>query len=200
MPTFTRRERTLVGLGAVAAVVIGGYLFLVEPLLTRGRDAEATVPAREASLERRRLLVGQHPRLVQELETATQQLETESGRLLHGPTAPLAASELQRIVKDLMIGSNVEMRSERVLPVSDRDGLQEVPIEMTIVGSTRDTVSALARLERTDRLLALKEVKIRVVAVGQPRELLTTLTVAGYLLPGAAPAKAEARAARPGEG
>jgi len=26
-------------------------------------------------------------------------------------------------------------------------------------------------------------VKIRVVAVGQPRELLTTLTVAGYVLP-----------------
>ena len=200
MPTFTRRERTLVGLGAVAAVVIGGYLFLVEPLLTRGRDAEATVPAREASLERRRLLVGQHPRLVQELETATQQLETESGRLLHGPTAPLAASELQKIVKDLMIGSNVEVRSERVLPVSDRDGLQEVPIEMTIVGSIRDVVAALARLERTGCLLALKDVKIRVVAVGQPRELLTTLTVAGYLLPGAAPAKAEARPARPGEG
>jgi hypothetical protein len=168
--------------------------------LTRGRDAEAIVPAREASLERRRLLVGQHPRLVQELETATQQLETESGRLLHGPTAPLAASELQRIVKDLMIGSNVEVRSERVLPVSDRDGLQEVPIEMTIVGSIRDTVAALVRLEHTDRLLALKDIKIRVVAVGQPRELLTTLTVAGYLLPGATPAKAEARPARSGKG
>jgi hypothetical protein len=68
-----------------------------------------------------------------------------------------------------MIGSNVEVRSERVLPVSDRDGLQEVPIEMTIVGSIRDTVAALARLEHTDRLLVLKDVKIRVVAVGQPR-------------------------------
>ena len=200
MPTFTRRERTLVGLGAVAAVAIGGYLFLVEPLLTRSRAAEATVPAREASLERRRLLVGQHPRLVHELETVTQQLEAESGRLLHGPTAPLAASELQKIVKDLMIGSSVEVRSERVLPVSDRDGLQEVPIEMTIVGSIRGTVAALARLERTDRLLALKDVKIRVVAVGQPRELLTTLTVAGYLRPGAAPAKTEARPTRSGEG
>ena len=200
MPTFTRRERTLVGLGSVAAVVIGGYLFLVEPLLTRSRDAETTAPAREASLERRRLLVDQHPRLVHELETVTRQLKAESGRLLHGPTAPLAASELQKIVKDLMIGSNVEVRSERVLPVSDRDGLQEVPIEMTIVGSIRDTVAALARLERTDRLVALKDVKIRVFAVGQPRELLTTLTVAGYLLPGAASAKADARPTRSGEG
>jgi len=37
------------------------------------------------------------------------------------------------------------------------------------------------------------------VAVGQPRELLTTLTVAGYLLPGATPAKPEARAAATSE-
>ena len=52
-----------------------------------------------------------------------------------------------------------------------------------LTGSIRDTVAALARLERTDRLLALKHVKIRVVAPGQARDLLTTLTVAGYLLP-----------------
>jgi len=73
-------------------------------------------------------------------------------------------------------------------------GLQEIGIELTLVGSIRDTVTALARLEGADRLLALRDVKIRVVAAGQPRDLLTTLTVAGYLLPGAKAARAEARA------
>jgi Tfp pilus assembly protein PilO len=86
-----------------------------------------------------------------------------------------------------------------VLPASDQNGLQEVPIELTIMGSIRDTVNALSRLERADRLLALKDLKIRVVAVGQPRELLTTLTVAGYLLPGATTAKPEARTAATSE-
>ena len=86
-----------------------------------------------------------------------------------------------------------------MLPASDQNGLQEVAIELTVMGSIRDTVNALSRLERADRLLALKDLKIRVVAVGQPRELLTTLTVAGYLLPGAAPAKPEARAAASSE-
>jgi Tfp pilus assembly protein PilO len=62
-------------------------------------------------------------------------------------------------------------------------GLQEVPIELTVAGSLRDTVALLAQIERTNRLLTVKDVKVRVVAVGQPRELLTTLTVAGYLLP-----------------
>src|SRR5437660_551563 len=67
MATLSRRERVIVGAGAMVALVVGGYLFLVEPLLMRARDAEALVPAREATLERRRLLVSQRPRLAEEL-------------------------------------------------------------------------------------------------------------------------------------
>jgi Tfp pilus assembly protein PilO len=184
----------VIGAGAVVALVVGGYLALVEPLLARSRDAESTVPAREAALERRRLLVGQRARLTEELATVEAQIETESRRLLRGPTAPLAASELQKLVKDLLAAGSVEVRSERVLPAVDRQGLQEVPIELTVVGSIRDTVTALSRMEKTDRLLAVKDFKIRVVAAGQPRELITTLTIAGYLLPDTSPPKPHARA------
>lgn len=183
MASFSPRERVIVGAGIAAALAVGAYLVVVEPLLVRARDVEAFVPAREATLERRRLLVSQRPRLLEDLAAVTERLETESDRLLRGPTPPLAASELQKLVKDLLPAGGVEVRSERVLPPSDHQGLQEIGIELTLIGSIRDMVAALARLERTDRLLALKDVKIRVVAPGQPRELLTTLTVAGYLLP-----------------
>ena len=195
MSTLSRRERVLIGLGAVAALVIGGHLYLVEPLVTRSRVAEISVPAREAALEHRRLLVGQRGRLADELETVTRRIGESSPRLLRGPTAPVAASQLQKLVKDLVAGDSVEVRSERVLPTADRDGLQEVPIEMTIVGSLRDTVAVLARLERTEQLLTLKDLKIRVGAAGRPRDLLTTLTIAGYLPPGATPPRAAARPA-----
>lgn len=184
MAALSLRERVIVGAGAVVALVVGGYLFLVEPLVARARDAQALVPAREATLERRRLLVDQRPRLAEELAAVTERLETESARLLRGPTPPLAASELQKLVKELLPSGGVEVRSERVLPRAAHQGLQEIGLELTLVGSIRDTVAALARLERADRLLALKDVRIRVVAPGQPRELLTTLTIAGYLLPG----------------
>lgn len=184
MAALSLRERVIVGAGAVVALAVSGYLFLVEPLVARARDAQALVPVREATLERRRLLVGQRPRLAEELAAVTERLETESARLLRGPTPPLAASELQKLVKELLPPGGVEVRSERVLPPADHQGLQEIGLELALVGSIRDTVAALARLERTDRLLALKDVRIRVVAPGQPRELLATLTVAGYLLPG----------------
>lgn len=189
MPTLSHRERIVVGAGAAIALVVGGYLLIVEPIMTRARTTEATVPAREEILERRRDQIGQQARLAEELTAVDARLAAESGRLLRGPTAPLAASELQQLIKELLGDASVEVRSERVLPASDLQGLQEVSIELAFMAGIRDTVTALARLERAPQLLALKDVKIRVVAVGQPRELLTTLVVAGYLLPGRASAK-----------
>lgn len=199
MAALSRRERAVIGIGATVALAVGAYLLLVEPLVDRARAAQVAVPAREAGLERRRLLVAQRPRLTTELAAIDERLQVEATRLLQGPTAPLAASELQKLTKDLLVGANMEVRSERVLPASEQHGLLEVPIELTLMGNIRDTVAALSRLEGSGRLLTLKDVKIRVVAVGQPRELLTTLTVAGYLLPGAAPQRAEVGARR-GEG
>ncbi len=137
--------------------------------------------SREATLDARRRLLAQCPRLIEELAEVTTNLERQTQRLLPGGT--LAASELQRIVKEVAAAANVDVRSDRLLPPIELTGLQEVPIELTATGSIRDPVELLSKIEQTSRLLAVKDRKVRVVAVGQPREVLTTPTVAGYLLP-----------------
>jgi Tfp pilus assembly protein PilO len=196
MLTLKPREGRLIGIAGAAALAIGAYFYVIEPLVLRAREIDTLARAREASLDRRRLLVAQRSRLTEELDAVTKQLDSEAVRLLRGPTAPLAASELQNFIKDVAAAGSVEVRSERVLPAVDRDGLQEVPIELTIAGSLRDTVAILARLERADRLLTLKDLKIRVAAPGQ-RDLVMTLTVAGYLLPGSASAATPTTVATP---
>lgn len=186
MLILRRRERTVIGLALAGLLVVALYLYVVEPMVNRAHDLTELAPAREATLESRRRLIAQRPRLTEELAGVTLALEKQAARLLSGPTAPLAASELQKVVKDVAAAANVEVRSERVMPPTDLAGLQEVPIELTVAGSIRETVALLYQIERTPRLLTVKDVKLRVVAVGQPRGLLTTLTVAGYLLPAAA--------------
>jgi hypothetical protein len=121
--------------------------------------------------------------LTAEIEKVNQRLESKGPRWLQGPTPPLAASELQTMVKDLALKAGAEVRSERILPLVDRGGLQEVPIEITVAAGLRETIKLLFDLEHTTKLLTLQDVKVRVVAVGQPRDLLTTFNVSGYLLP-----------------
>ena len=183
MLILRRRERAVIGLALAGLLVAALYLYVVEPLLKRAHDLTELAPAREGTLESRRRLIAQSTRLTEELADLTQTIDKQAARLLPGPTAPLAASELQKVVKDVAATANVEVRSERVMPTADMAGLQEVPIELTVAGSIKETVVLLYEIERTPRLLTVKDVKLRVVAVGQPRGLLTTLTVAGYLLP-----------------
>lgn len=198
MAVISRRERSLIGLGVAGAILFGAYLVVVEPMMNRNSELAELLPAREATLERRRQLVAQRDRVAAEQQALASRLEVESARLLPGATAPLAASELQKVVKEVAEGANVEVRSERVLPPVELAGLLEVPIEIAVAGSARETVALLFLLEQTQRLLTLRDVNIRVVAVGQPRDLLTTLTVSGYVLPGA-PVKPEEKPAAPGK-
>lgn len=182
MGTLSRRERTLIGLAVIGLALVAIYLSVVEPLVVRSRNMAEVAPAREATLEARQQLVAQRPRLIEELNEATRGFAEQAARLLTGPTPPLAASELQKLVEEVAAAAKVDVRSERVLPTADLAGLQEVPIELTVGGSIRETMTLLYQIERTPRLLTVRDVKIRAVAVGQQRDLLTTLIVAGYLL------------------
>jgi len=182
----TRRERSIIGLALLIGLGVLGYSYAFEPIQEWKRTNAELIPAREALLARRRLLVAQRPAITAEIEKADQRLQAMSPRWLKGPTPPLAASELQTLVKGLAEQAGAEVRSERILPLVDRGGLQEVPIEITVASGLREVVRLLYDLEHTSKILTAQDVKVRVVAVGQARDLLTTFTVSGYLPPGTA--------------
>ena len=184
MKALRRRERMVVAIGLVLVLAAGAWMLLLEPALARQREMAELIPAREATLESRRNLVARRERLGGELEALDREIAEASIGFLPGPTAPLAASALQRIMKDLASGAAVDVRSERVLPAQDLSGVLEIPMEVNVAGSIRQIVTLLARLERASSTVAVKDVKIRVEAPGQPRELLATLVIAGYLRPG----------------
>lgn len=190
----TRRERLLIGLAILVGLVVLGYVYIVEPLREWKQSMTEVIPSREGVLDRRRLFVAQRPALEGELADVARRLGERSVRWLQGPTPPLAASELQTLVKDLALQAGAEVRSERILPLIDRgEGLQEVPIEITVASGLRETVRLLYDLDHTSKILTVQDLKVRVVSVGQPRDLLTTFTVSGYLLPGTqAPTAGEA--------
>ena len=183
MMTVNKREQRVIAAALLVGLGLIVYFYGVEPLQEWRRSGAEMIPSREAQLERRRLVVARRPTLTAELEKLNQQLQARAPRWLQGPTPPLAASELQTLVKDVALKAGVEVRSERILPLVDRSGLQEVPIEITVAGGLRETVRLLHDLEHTAKILTVQDVKVRVVAVGQPRDLLTTFNVSGYLLP-----------------
>jgi Tfp pilus assembly protein PilO len=181
--SLSRRERWLIGGAVLVAAVVLGWELVVEPIRERYHAAAELVPVREQLLVRRQELVARRPAIAAELEEANRQLEALSARFLPGATPAVAASELQKLVKDMAGQAGTEVRSERILPTVERGDLVEVPIEIAVSGEIRQLVELLARLDRAPLLLAVQDVKVRVVNISQPRELLATLTLSGFILP-----------------
>jgi type II secretory pathway component PulM len=183
---LSRRERTIVLAGGGLLIIVLAWLFVVTPLLDRNRATADLVPERERALARRLDLLARRGQIGAELEAANARVEKLSARLLTAAAPAVAASELQKLVKDMAAEATTEIRSERILPPEERGELLEIPVEIAVSAEIRQLVDLLARVENSQKLLTVKDVRIRVVNVSQPKELLATLTVSGFILPGKA--------------
>lgn len=199
MARLQRREQRLLVIAGLVAAAVLGYSYVIEPLAEHRERVQAEIAAREARLQRQQSLVERRERYAQELEALRAEVARRRARLLPSDKAPLAASELQNLMKTTAQETGVEVRSERVLPTNDRGGYTEVPVEVTLSGPIRAIASFLHRLEAAPALVVVQDVKLRVVSVGAPRELLATLAVAGYIAAGAeASPRRDGPARRPG--
>src|SRR5881396_3871094 len=174
---LSRRERTLVTLAVGVGVLLGGWTLVVEPILEHYRQAAELVPARE--------LIGRRAAITAELDTTTARIDKLAERFLTSATPAVAASELQKLVKDMAAQAKTEVRSERILPPAERGEILEIPVEIAVSCEIRQLVDLLAKLDSAPKLLPVQDLKIRVVNVSQPKDLLVTLTVSGFLQPAA---------------
>ena len=177
------RERAIVLGGAALAVLVLGWLFVLNPLLSSNTATADLVPERERLLVRRMDLLARRGQIAAELESANAGIDKLNARLLTAAAPAVAASELQKLVKDMAAEARTDIRSERILPPEERGELLEIPVEIAVSAEIRQLVDLLARVEGAQKLLTVKDLRVRVVNVSQPKELLATLTVSGFILP-----------------
>ena len=177
------RERLIIVGGGAILAVIAVWLLVVTPLLELNTATADLVPEREQLLVRRMDLLARKAQIATELDATNRRAERLNARLLTAAAPAVAASELQKLVKDMAAEAKTEIRSERILPPEERGELLETPVEIAVSGEIRQLVDLLARVDGAEKLLTVKDLRVRVVNVSQPRELLATLTVSGFILP-----------------
>jgi type II secretory pathway component PulM len=203
MPALRPRERRLLVAAGLIGIGVAGYVYIVEPLIEAHATTRELVVARRGLLARQERLVARSEAYGRELGALRTEIAGRQGRLLAGDKAPVAASELQKLVKTTAQEAGIEVRSERILAPVDRGGYAEVPVEVTLAGPIRGLTTFLHRLEEAPILLALTDLKVRAPATGAMRDLSATIALSGFIpaLPSSGPPPRPATtmpAARPG--
>ena len=119
-----------------------------------------------------------------DLSKIDQRIEKLSSRFLTAAAPAVAASELQNLVKGMASAAKTETRSERILPTVERGELVEIPVEIAVSGEVRELVDLLNRIDASPKLIRVTDLKIRVMNITQPKDLLATMTLSGFIRPG----------------
>jgi Tfp pilus assembly protein PilO len=181
MPALRPRERRLLVLAGLLGIGVTGYVYVAEPLMEMHAATRERVVARRGLLVRQERLVTRSEAYAGELEALRAEIAKRRRRLLAGDKAPVAASELQKLVKTTAQETGIEVRSERILASVDRGGYAEVPVEVTLSGPIRGLTTFLHRLEETPVLFALTDLKVRAPATGTARDLSATIALSGFI-------------------
>jgi hypothetical protein len=194
MPALRPRERRLLSVAAVVGIGVAAYVYVAEPLIERHKATRDLVVARRGLLTRQERLVARAGAYQAELEELRAEITRRRDRLLAGDKAPVAASELQKLIKTAAQEAGIEVRSERIVASIDRGGYAEVPIEVTLSGPIRGLTTFFYQLEGAPILLAVTDVKIRAPAMTAVRDLSTTIALSGFI-PAAVPPSGPSRPA-----
>lgn len=181
--SLSRRDRALIAATIVIAGIVLIWRFVIVPISDQNDVAAQLVPVRERVLVRRQDLIAKRGAFTRDLEQVNARIAQLSTRLLAAAAPPVAASELQKIAKDTAAGAGMDVRSERIMPPVERGEILEIPLEIAVSGEIRNLVDLLSRLESVPKLIVVQDVKIRVMNVAQPKDLLATVTLAGYIMP-----------------
>ena len=181
MQALRPRERRLLILAGLIAIGVAGYVYVLEPLMEAHAATRELVVARRGLLARQERLVARSEAYEKELAEFRGEIERRRQRLLAGDKAPVAASELQKLVKTTAQEAGIEVRSERILAPVDRGGYAEVPVEMTLTGTIRGLTAFLHRLDEAPILVAMTDLKVRAPATGASRDLSATIAMSGFI-------------------
>ena len=113
--------------------------------------------------------------------TVRKGLKRREKMLLQGNTPPVAAAAMQKFLKETAMSLNIDVKQERTLSVVDAEYYMGIPVEVGFTASTRELKDLLLKLRKSDYLLTVSELKVRVTNVSKPTDIYTTLVVTGFI-------------------
>ncbi len=119
--------------------------------------------------------------LKKQVNAVKEDIERYEKALLQGDKPPVAAAELQRILKEMASSLDIDIKLERTLNPVDTDFYLGIPVETGFVASTAKLKNMLYKLRKSPFLLNVSRIKVRVTNISNPVDIYITLVVTGFI-------------------
>ncbi len=194
---INEREKKFLAIGGIVVCAI--VLFYAYSWYSNSRKhAEEFSDAKRIMLEKQLNRISEKDMLEKQLRELKQELENQEKVVLQGATPPIAAAALSKILRDAASAVGLNIAMERTLNPYDVHYYLAVPVEIGFTSTTGKLKELLYRLRISPFMVTVSEIKIRVVNVGNPVDVYTSLIVTGFIKKTADPEKENKEADKEG--
>ena len=154
------RQRRLLALAILVLALGAVFGVTVLPVLLANQHYQDTITAQKSRLQQlqRAATIGDA------LKPQYEQLkrwQTTDAQYLKSNSAALAAAELQRLVKRIVVAKNAEVVSTQILTTRQEEGFDRVALKVRIRGGLENIVQAFHVIETGDPFVFLDNVSVR---------------------------------------
>ena len=166
--TITGRERIfLIGAAALLILYLGAIKLVPANILgsvtTIGPRSDKLLAEKMERIEAYRRSVGREGSLAAEAAALGAEISGYEEALLPGATPPLAAADLQTLLKEYSDNAGLKIQSEKILPHVKRDSYLEIPVQIVANGDIRNLKNFLVAVDSSKRFIAVQELSLRTV-------------------------------------
>jgi Tfp pilus assembly protein PilO len=189
---ISEREKKFLIFGGIAVVLILGFYFytLYGDMKVKAKDY---IDSRVLVLERQKRILAKKDVYQKKSEEIKKDLARLGASFLQGTKPPVAAAELQNLLKQIATSLGIEVKVEKALNPQDVGFYVAVPVEIGFMAKTGDLKELLERIMNAEPLLTVSELKVRVINVSKPDMLNVSVVVTGFI-------RKEGPQAEPGKG
>lgn len=179
-----REKKFLLVVGIIALIIIPYQLFLwYSDFRTSIKEYSES---KRVKLEKQINKISEKDVLQSRRDAADAYLKELKKGLLPGDKPAVAQAELQRVLKEMAISSNIEIKLERPLTPVDMELYAAVPVEIGFVATTAKLKNMLYKIKTSPFLLSVSEMKTNVTNINNPVDSYTTLVINGFIKKSAA--------------
>lgn len=177
---ISKREKKFLLAGGIIALIIISYQLFLWYGDFRASIKEYSEGTR-VKIERQIIKISEKEVLQSKRDAADAYLKELKKGLLPGDKPAVAQAELQRVLKEMAISSNIEIKLERPLTPVDMGLYAAVPVEIGFVATTAKLKSMLYKIKTSPFLLSVSEMKTNVTNINNPVDSYTTLVINGLI-------------------
>lgn len=166
---------------SLTVLVFVTFKFGIEPFLESQQRIREEIPIKRKQLEKYRQFVAGKSRAEDALKRIQVLAKRANLKMLPGNTPPLAAANLQDILKTLSAKNLINIKSEKVLDTKSMDFFELIPVQIEFTTTITNLTNFLHDIESYNKLLMITDLNIRVTSRRNPRDVRATIVFAGLM-------------------